>query len=628
MQQNIISNTTTREIFQKAIAIEISKIIQLPPEELEKCLQLPNISTNALNKENKGGEEDTNSQLELPDFCLSIPSLNRFKKQFPQFAMQGAPDKLAAEWAKKIELGDKIEKIIATGPFINFWVEKKNFIKSVLMKVFEEKEKYGFSTVGNGKKVIVEYSSPNIAKPFHAGHLRSTIIGNFLKHFHRAMGYEVIGINYLGDWGKQYGLLAVGFEKFGDEEKLKNDPIKHLFDVYVEVNKLADEDPTIHDKARFYFKQMESGDEKALEMWRKFRDMSIEEYKRVYKRLNVEFDIYSGESQYSEGMKTELEKMNNLKLLTKAENGANIVDLNKNKLGVTVVQKKDGSTLYITRDIAAAVERKTTHNFDEMFYVVAAPQDLHFKQLFKILEMMGYDWHKSCHHINFGMVKDGTLTVKQEDQEGQEVEVKQVNNMATRKGQVIFLKDILDTAKNHVMEVMKKNEKKYSEIENPELVADIVGISAVVIQDLSARRIKDYAFNWNRISVFEGHTGPYLQYAHARLCSMERKVEHQGILLNKDANLDLLVEPEAFLLIRCISLFNYTLMSIQKSYEPQTLVAYLFELSHAISRCHNKLWVLNEKKDLAEARLFLFWAAKNVLRSGLTILGLVPIERM
>eukprot|EP01091_Cochliopodium_minus_P018712 TRINITY_DN7663_c0_g1_i1.p1 TRINITY_DN7663_c0_g1~~TRINITY_DN7663_c0_g1_i1.p1 ORF type:complete len:535 (-),score=175.42 TRINITY_DN7663_c0_g1_i1:94-1698(-) len=534
--------------------------------------------------------------------------------------MQGAPDKLALEWASKIEIGGKIEKVISSGPFINFYVEKKSFIKSVLGRVFEEKEKYGFSEIGKGKKVIVEYSSPNIAKPFHAGHLRSTIIGNFLKHLHRALGYEVIGINYLGDWGKQFGLLAIGFEKHGSEELLKTDPIKHLYDVYVAINLDADEDPTIHDKAREYFNQMEQGDKKSLELWQKFRDMSIEEYKRIYGRLNIEFDVYSGESQFSEGMKEELKNLDKLNLMKKTDNGANVIDLQKFKLGITVVQKKDGSTLYITRDIAAAVDRQKKYNFDEMFYVVAAPQDLHFKQLFKTLDLMGYEWSKKCNHINFGMVKDGTI----EGTEGESV----VKNMSTRKGQVIFLKDILDKAKQNVLEVMKKNEKKFSEIENPEEIADIVGISAVVIQDLSARRIKDYAFNWKRIGNFEGHTGAYLQYAHARLCSMERKVESQGTVLNKDANLDLLVEPEAFLLVKAISLFNYTLINLKKSYEPQTLVSYLFELSHAISRCHNTLYVFNEKKDIADARFFLFWAAKNVLCNGLKILGLVPIYRM
>jgi arginyl-tRNA synthetase len=250
----------------------------------------------------------------------------------------------------------------------------------------------------------VEYSSPNIAKPFHAGHLRSTIIGNFLKNLFRTLGADVTGINYLGDWGTQYGLLAVGFDKYGDEEKLKTNPIRHLFDVYVAINKDAENDPTVKENARAYFKRMEDGEAEALGMWRKFRDLSIEEYKKIYKRLNVEFDVYSGESLMSEGMLGAVKTLQEKNLLVTDEKGGEIVDLKKFKLGVTVVRKQDGATLYITRDIAAAKARADEYKFDKSIYVVAAQQDLHFKQLFKILELMGYEWANKAVHINFGMV--------------------------------------------------------------------------------------------------------------------------------------------------------------------------------------------------------------------------------
>ncbi len=450
--------------------------------------------------------------------------------------------------------------------------------------------------------MLVEYSSPNIAKPFHAGHLRSTIIGNFLVQIHRALGYNVVGINYLGDWGKQYGLLAVGYRKHGNDEELAKDAIKHLFHVYVEVNKDAEADPTIHDEARAYFKRMEEGDDEALAMWRRFRELSIAAYKTIYSRLGVEFDVYSGESMQSAGMAAQIELLHKLGLITDLE-GAQVVNLQQWNLSKALVTKKDGSTLYITRDIAAAVDRWNTYHFEKMFYVVGAAQDYHFQQLFKILELMGCEWVSKCQHINFGMVE----------------------GMSTRKGTVVFLETILDKCRSKMKKVMSENEAKFSEISEPEVVADIVGLSAVIVQDMSARRGKDYKFDWSRMLANEGHSGPFLQFAHARLSSMERKADTQ---LNFNANLDLIVEPEALDLAVCISRYPQVVQQAANQLESVPLVMYLFELSHFIGVCHRTLWVKGQAQDLAEARLLLYWAARVTLANGMRMIGLKPLERM
>lgn len=399
------------------------------------------------------------------------------------------------------------------GVHVQFFFRPQPLTNTVIQRILKERATYG--TNGNqglrdpsdpskgSKKVIIEFSSPNIAKPFHAGHLRSTIIGGFLANLHTIMGWNVIKMNYLGDWGKQYGLLANGYKYFGDEEALTKDPINHLFDVYVKVNQIvAEHDAPIKDlkeqikakkekkedvsaqeaelaklveasedeKARRYFKSMEDGDPAALELWRRFRDLSIQKYKETYARLNIDFDVYSGESQVkNESMKAAYEMMEKSGVSEQSE-GAVIVDFTKHgakKLGKAIIVRKDGTPLYLTRDIGAITERDEEHHFDKMIYVVAMQQDLHLAQLFKITELMGHkDLASRCQHINFGMVR----------------------GMSTRKGTVKFLDDILGDVRDKMHEVMKKNTEKYEQVENPELTADILGMSSVMVQDMSGKR--------------------------------------------------------------------------------------------------------------------------------------------
>ena len=341
----------------------------------------------------------------------------------------------------------------------------------------------------------------------HAGHLRSTIIGGFLANLYEKVGWDVTRINYLGDWGKQFGLLAVGFDKYGDEEKLASDPINHLFDVYVKINKDITEEGEVeggtNDQARAYFKKMEDGDEKALAIWKKFRELSIEKYIDTYSRLNIQYDLYSGESQVSQEKMSEVIRLFNEKGLVHEDRGAKLIDLTKfnKKLGKCLVQKSDGTSLYLTRDVGEAIQRYEKYNFDKMIYVIASQQDLHTAQFFEILKQLGFDWAKKLEHVNFGMVQ----------------------GMSTRKGTVVFLDNILEETKDKMHEVMKKNEAKYAQIEDPEKIADLVGISAVMIQDFQSKRINNYEFKWERMLSFEGDTGPYLQYAHSRLSSVQRK---------------------------------------------------------------------------------------------------------
>ncbi|KAI7898579.1 uncharacterized protein BX663DRAFT_524661 [Cokeromyces recurvatus] len=566
-------STNPMDTFRNLIAVQIAAFANLDPSFVYSSIDLPR-------------------SLENGDLAIAVPRLR----------VKGNPAAFAAQWAKDFKTSQYITEVSAAGPFLNFRINKQILIELTIHQVTERTEKYGHNSFGSNKTVIVEFSSPNIAKPFHAGHLRSTIIGAFLRNVYDANGWKTISMNYLGDWGKQYGLLAVGFAKYGSEEKLTSDPIKHLYDVYVQINKDAEETPSIHDDARAYFKKMEDGDETALALWRRFRDLSIVKYRDIYARLNIHFDVYSGESQVADGMERAMKMLHDCNLLQESE-GALIIDMEKYKLGKTVVQKKDGTTLYLTRDIGAAMERYEKYKFDKMIYVVASQQDLHLKQLFKTLELMNFEWANRLEHVNFGMVL----------------------GMSTRKGTVVFLEDILEEAKETMHEVMRKNEAKYAEIDDPERVADEIGISAVKIQDNSARRIKNYDFDMARMCSFEGDTGPYIQYAHARLASVERK---SGLKVNPNADLSLLTEPQALDVIRTVAQYPDLIKSLLNGYEPCNVVTYAFKLSHDISACFENLWVRGASPEVADARLLMYWSARITLGNAMRMLGLRPLERM
>lgn len=546
---------------------------------------------------------DTPTTMDKGDLIIPLPRL-RLKGVNPK-------DK-AIEWAESFNKGKFLSNIKAEGPFLQFFANKSILFNLVIKDSLLRADDYGSLPLGKGKNIIIEFSSPNIAKPFHAGHLRSTIIGGFLSNLYEKAGWNVTRINYLGDWGKQFGILAIGYEKYGNAEKLETDPINHLFEVYVKINQdIKDEgedavDGT-NDKARNYFRKMEDGDEEALKMWKIFRDLSIEKYIDTYARLNIQYDVYSGESQVSKESMQDVMKQFHEKNLIHEDRGAKLIDLTKfnKKLGKCLVEKSDGTTLYLTRDVGEAIKRQEKYKFDKMIYVIANQQDLHVAQFFEILKQLNYPWAKNMEHVNFGMVL----------------------GMSTRKGTVVFLDTILEETKEKMHEVMKKNEAKYKQIENPDKIADLIGISAVMIQDMQSKRINNYEFKWDRMLSFEGDTGPYLQYAHSRLRSVQRKsnIEDSKLL---NANYDLLVEPCAENLIRILSQYPDIIKKALKSNEPSTLVTYLFNVAHIVSQCYDILWVAGQEEDLAVARLALYASARQILFNGMTLLGLTPVDRM
>ncbi|GFF33390.1 arginine--tRNA ligase, cytoplasmic [Aspergillus udagawae] len=611
------------DLYRAHIAEKLGAAAGIEPEKLYPKLQW----TNTLDK---------------GDLLLPVPSL-QIKKN---------PQELCKELAEKFPESDLVATPVPFGVHLQFFFKPEPLTKTVISRILKEKATFG--TNGNqglrdpsdpskGKKrIIVEFSSPNIAKPFHAGHLRSTIIGGFLANLYTVMGWDVIKMNYLGDWGKQYGLLANGFKRFGNEEELLKNPINHLFDVYVKINQIVAEqegpikelkeqikakkeknedvseleaelaklvDVSEDEKARRYFKSMEDGDQEALALWRRFRDLSIEKYKQTYARLNIDFDVYSGESQIkNESMTAAYEAMEKAGISEKSE-GAVIVDFTKHgakKLGKAIIVRKDGTPLYLTRDIGAIMERDEAYHFDKMIYVVAAQQDLHLAQLFKITELMGHkDLASRCQHINFGMVR----------------------GMSTRKGTVKFLDDILRDVADKMHEVMKGNAEKYAQVENPEETADILGLTSVMVQDMTGKRINGYDFNLDAMTSFEGDTGPYLQYAHARLCSIVRK---SGLNVEEldSANLDLLTEPHAVDLVRLLATWPDVLLNTTKTLEPTTIITYLFRMTHILSSSYDVLKVVGSEPELKKARMALYEAARQVLHNGMRVLGLSPVERM
>jgi arginyl-tRNA synthetase len=626
------------------------------------------------------------------DLMLPVPALRLKSKK---------PDELAKEIVETFD-SPLFEKPTVEKTFVRFFFKVGPLATFVIPTIHKRKSEYGFnSNLGledpsnpqsRKKKVIVEYSSPNIAKEFHTGHLRSTIIGGFLIKMYKLAGWDTLSMNYLGDWGKQYGVLSEGFEKYGSEEELVNDPVKHLNDVYVKINRDSSEEqktakelteakekleklknppkpmkpakgkdaeappaalwtdeqeaqlqeaiakleaeqqrlvdlPSIDEKARRFFKRMSDGDSEALKNYARFRQLSIDAYIKMYARLNIEFDEYSGESTVKE---EDMEKAATIladKGISEESKGAVIVDLAKHgapTLGKTLVKKRDGTSLYLTRDIAANYERYEKHKFDLMVYVIANQQDVHVKQFFKILDLMGppySDVVAKCQHVSFGMVKDP---------KGQ--------TMSTRKGTVVSLADSLDSCKDFMHDVMRKNKEKYEQVEDPEGTADILAISAIMVQDYSGKMINGYNFDMEKMTSFEGDTGPYLQYSHARLCSMKRKADVPESAF-ATADFSLITAKEGVQLIRSLAQWPDVFLNTYKTNEPITVLVYLFKMTHMLSSCYDALDRANgnaktlsvmyaESPEKKVALMAMYEAARIVLNNGMKLLGLSPVERM
>lgn len=533
---------------------------------------------------------------------------------FPCFklakVMRKAPPLIAKGIAAGISECELFEKVEQVNAYVNMFISKEEFVKDILDEVITKGDDFGKSELGEHKPVIVEYSSPNIAKPFHIGHIRSTVIGNSLYKIYDAMGYDVIRINHLGDYGTQFGKMICAYRHWGNKEDVINEPIKTLLEYYTKFHIEAETHPELEDEAREIFAKLEKGEPEEVELWQWFRDESLKEFTKVYEMLGIEFDSYNGESFYSDKMPRFVKELEEKGLLQESQ-GAKIVDLEEYGLGVALITKSDGSTLYITRDIAAAVYRKETYDFYKNIYVVASQQNLHFQQWFKILSLMGYEYAKDCVHVPFGLVSlaEGT--------------------MSTRHGRVVFLEDVLNKAVEKTREIIVEKNQEDSEVDIDQ-VAKEVGIGAVVFQELSNNRIKDYVFNWDKVLNFDGETGPYVQYTHARCASVLRRAGEDVVAKAASGQVDCkyLCSESAYQLAKLIYKFPAVVIDAGEKYEPSIVTRHIVDMAQAFNRFYHDEHILVENEDEKVAKVALVMAAKNAIKNGLALLGMKAPERM
>lgn len=524
---------------------------------------------------------------------------------FPCFqlskVMRKAPNMIAEE-LKNAMSTDGFERIENLGPYLNFFVDKGVFAKNTIEKVLKEGDNYGSSNVGEGKTVCVEYSSPNIAKPFHVGHLFTTAIGNSLYKMFKKEGYNTVGLNHLGDWGTQFGKLISAYDRWVDEEALEKAPIDELLRIYVKFHEEAEKDPSLEDEARANFKALEDGEERVTKLWTRFRELSLKEFQRVYDILGVKFDSLNGEAFYNDKMDAVVEELKEKKLLVES-NGAQVVMLEDYNMPPCIVLKADGASIYATRDLAAAMYRKKTYDFYKCVYVVGTPQALHFKQVFKVLELAGHEWAKDCVHVGFGLVKFAD------------------RKLSTRNGSIVLLDDLLREAVEKTSEAIKDKD----EIKNKEEVAKKIGVGAVVFTYLKNSREKDIVFDWKEILSFEGETGPYVQYAYARGNSILTRVgEIKGTV-----DYSKLSSKEEFELVKSIANFNNMIKLALEKLEPSILTRYVIEVAKGFNKFYNAHSVLNlEDEDLKATRLALVKASLQVIKNGLELLGIDVVEKM
>ena len=518
---------------------------------------------------------------------------------FPCFKLakvfRKAPNMIAAELSEKIEAKGVISNVTPLGGYINFFVNKSQLAETVIKDVLTKKEKYGHSDLGKDKTIVIDFSSPNIAKPFHIGHIRTTVIGNALYKIYDSQGYNTVRINHLGDYGTQFGKLIVAFKLWGNKEAVEANPIPELLKLYIQFHDEAEKHPEMEDEARAWFTKLENGDKEAKELWQWFRDESLKEFARVYDLLDIEFDSYNGESFYSDKMDRVIDIIKDKGLLQESQ-GTNIVDLEEYNMPPALITKNDGSTLYMTRDLAAALYRKENYDFEKCIYVVGSQQSLHFQQLFKVLELVGFEWAKDMVHVPFGMValEEGT--------------------MSTRKGRVVFLEDVLKQAIEKTKETMlTKNPNAL----NVDEIAKQVGVGAVVFQELSNSRIKDYTFSWSRTLSFEGETGPYVQYTHARCCAVLRKAEEE---VTTDINYELLNDVDSAEVLKVIASFNKTILNAMRKNEPHIITRFVLDLAQAFNKFYHDNSILVEDAELRKARLALVCATRQALENGLKLL--------
>lgn len=518
--------------------------------------------------------------------------------------MRKAPNLIAEELVARVQTGDRIAQVRATGPYLNFFVSKGDLAQDTVTAIFQQVDDYGKSSEGLGKTVVIDFSHPNIAKEFGIHHLRSTVIGGSLRRIFKTLSYEVVGINHLGDWGSQFAKVILGWKMWGEGELTEDISVKTLLDLYIRINAEIDDNPDAEAEASAWFRRLESGDEEARRMWEVCCKISWKEFERIYDRLGIEFDVVAGESTHVERMHDSVGRLRE-KGLVKISEGATIVDLEEYDMPPFLAYRSDEASLYATRDLAAAEHRWNSYHFDQMLYVVDVAQSLHFRQLFKVLELMEYGWSERCTHVVFGRLrfKDGA--------------------MSTRRGRIILMEDVL----NRSVELVRQTiEEKNPDLPDKDAVAEAVGIGAIIFADLDSRRIRDVQFDWDEILNFNGETGPYVQYTYARYRSVLRRFGKA--VPPEDADLGLLFDSETAAVIKELGAYPDTIHRAAAEHEPSRIATYLIDLCTAANRFYNAHRVVSDDEAVTKARIALVYAITVVLKNGLALMGIKAPEEM
>ena len=565
--------------FKQIIAKQISKTIEINAKELEGYIETP--------KDSKNGD-------------YAFPCFRLAKE------LRKAPPTIANEIKEKIEPVEEIEKVEVAGGYLNFFINKSTLAEEVLGEI-SKTEQYGKSIVGEGKNIVIDYSAPNIAKPFHIGHLRSTVIGGALYNIYKYLGYNVTGVNHLGDYGTQFGKLIEGYKMWSEEYDIEKDPINELTKIYIRINEACKNDEQILENCRNNFKKLEDGDSYCVEIWKKFRELSLQEFQKVYDLLGSKFDSWNGESFYSDKMPEVIDLLQKTGKLVESQ-GAKIIDLEDKGINTPcIIEKSNGSTTYATRDLAAILYRARTYDFDKALYVTSYEQVLHFKQVFEVAKLLGLDekYTNGLEHVSFGMV------------------LLPEGKMSTREGNIIKLEELLNEAISRAKEII---EQKNPDLENKEEVAKKVGIGAVIFNDMSASRIKDEVFDWNTILNFQGETGPYIQYTYVRTKSVLEKAGYLPKIEN--VKIDNLSDEYSMAILKLIYNFEDILIQVTDKNEPSMLARYLIELAKAYSSFYNENKIIADDKDVQDARVYLTYAVSQVLKQGANLLGIEMPEKM
>ncbi len=564
---------------KQKLAFQLSKVLPVSEAKLLSLIEFPPDTT-------------------FGDFAIPCYSFAKEQGKDPSHIAEDFEDLLSEDIKRK----DIFKSAQARGPYLNLFVNK-GFIVEEVMRDTLSRSFRDVANYGRGKTIVIDYSSPNIAKPFGIGHLRSTVIGNSLKKIFTLLGYRVIGINHLGDWGTQFGKLITAFKKWGKELELESNPIKYLYTLYVKFHAEAEKHPPLEDEARVWFNRLEKQDPEALKLWSRFRDLSLTDFRRIYKRLGVEFEYHTGESFYSSMLDDTIREIKARGITVESE-GALIVPLAE-EIPPALLKKSDDSTLYLTRDISAAHYRYKTYHFDKALYVVGSPQTLHFKQVFAVLQAMGFQWYKNCYHVPFGQIRF-------ED-----------SPMSTREGNVIFLEEVLDKAVEIALKIIQE---KNPSLQNKEEVAEAVGVGSIIFNDLKNNRIKDVTFNWDEILNFNGETGPYLQYTYARIKSLLKKF--QDTYGPVEFREDLPWGDEGYSLILLINDFESTVVKSSEGFEPSIISRYLLDIASQFNSFYNTHRVVSDNYSLSLARALIVEGVMRVLGEGLSLLGITAINEM